>query len=143
MKKVLVLIQNLLKNRLNISKPVSLSLKYFDLEYPSSNDEPQSIYVVVDKGIGAYLNQFKNIPTEEVIVVYDRALSGNLDEWLTNTIRSTWPEVIVSIELATNIQARVKQMDSKNLADEHTQSIQFTNSLNKKRQPVDQIEFDL
>ncbi len=118
MKKVLVLIQNLLKNRLNISKPISLSLKYFDLEYPSNNDEPQSIYVVVDKGTGAYLPQFKNTLTEEVIVVYDCALSGNLDEWLINTIKSIWPTVKVSIESAANIQSMVAQLDSDNLQSE-------------------------
>lgn len=111
MKKVLVLIQNLLKDKLTIPKPVSLSLKYFDIEYPSGNDDPQSIYVVADKGTGAYLHQFKNTLTEEVIVVYDRALSGNLDEWLINTIKSTWPTVKVSIESAANIQSIVEQMD--------------------------------
>ena len=44
-------------------------------------------------------------------MVYDRALSGNLDEWLINTIKSTWPTVSVSIESAANIQSIVEQMD--------------------------------
>ncbi len=112
MKKVLVLIQNLLKDKIAIPKPISLSLKYFDFQYTPGNDDPQSIYIVIDKGIGAYLNQFKNIPTEEVIVVYDRALSGNLDEWLINTIKSTWPKVDVSIQSAADIQSTVAQLDT-------------------------------
>ncbi|MFA4818440.1 MAG: hypothetical protein WC621_01220 [Patescibacteria group bacterium] len=128
MKKVLVLIQNLLKDKLTIPKPVSLSLKYFDIEYPSGNDDPQSIYVVADKGTGAYLHQFKNTLTEEVIVVYDRALSGNLDEWFINTIKSTWPTVKVSIESAADIKSVVAQLDSENLQNEFNKEKDFTNN---------------
>ncbi|MBI5734031.1 MAG: hypothetical protein HY973_03765 [Candidatus Kerfeldbacteria bacterium] len=133
MKNILILIQDLLKDKVTIPKPISISVKYFNIEYPPGDDEtPKCICVVVDKGIETYLNQFKNTP-DKVMVVYNRALSGNLDEWLTNTIKSTWPKVKVSIESATNIQSIVAQLDSENLQNEFDNAKKFTDSLEKDR----------